>query len=83
MYVGVGNRRAEEIIGRDRELYFLADGGKVFRAFDRHFEFRFLVFLNLEIASRFRVANRGRDVVVAERHFIGEVYVAAETAARR
>ncbi len=73
MHVGVCNRRAEEIIGVDRELHFLADGGKLFRAFDRYFEFRLLVFLNFEVASRFRVANRGSDVVVAERRFIGKV----------
>ena len=83
MNVGICHRRAEEIIGGDRELHLLADGGKLFRAFDRYFEFRLLVFLNFEVATRFRVANRGRDVVVAERRFVGEVYVAAETAARR
>ena len=31
MHVGVGDRRAEEIIRVDGELNFLADGGEFFR----------------------------------------------------
>ena len=82
MHVGIGDRGAEEIIGGDRELHFFTDGGKVFRAFDRHFEFRLLVFLNFEVATRFCVANAGGDVIATQRRFISDIQVAAECAAR-
>ncbi len=82
MHVCVRHWGTEKVIRADGELHFFADGGEILRALHADFELRLLVFLNFKIAARLRFADRGRDVIAPQRRFVGDVEVAAETAAR-
>ena len=81
MHVGGRHRCAEKVIRVDGELHFFANGGETLRALHADFELRLLVFRNFKIAARFRFAERRRDVIGAQRRFVSDVQLAAETAA--
>jgi hypothetical protein len=51
VHVGISNWRAEKVIRANRKTNFLADGDELLWCFNGDFELRFLIFLNLEIAT--------------------------------
>ena len=55
------------------KLNFLADGSEFLRTFNGDFEFRLLVFLHLKVAAGFRFADRGGDVVTAQRRLVAQI----------
>ena len=82
LHIGIRNRRAEEIVCVNGELNFLADGRKVLRAFHRHLEFGFFVFLHFEITCGLGFADGRGDVVIAQRRLVAQIQFTAKGAAR-
>ena len=61
LHLGLGDRRAEVVLGLDRGGDLFAQHDRLRRRVDRHFELRLLVFFDAEVAAAHGLANHQAD----------------------